>query len=248
MPMKLTKKMRSESASFSVTRDEMNHEEVCGKAINKLTPNGPLGYEPTTELGKLARNNIEWLYHNGARYWTGYKKPLSTIRCPSFSALSFSVKSLPQRFSTACTKALIFLYSKKRSKISDAMKADTSASVWHCSKKSCRRCLKKTKKQSPSNSAPDSFSLSGILFEPPEEFWQLPPTFIPAQRLLEEQARSAGFGILDLEKRKENWRTAVVRLKTIVEPYGVKFPALPEIGVDGVICQFSHKYCSELGS
>ena len=43
----------------------------------------------------------------------------------------------------------------------------------------------------------------------------------------------AGFGILDHEQRKENWRTAVVRLKTIVEPHGVKFPALPEIGVDG---------------
>ena len=75
--------------------------------------------------------------------------------------------------------------------------------------------------------------LSGILYEPPEEFWQLPPTFLPAQRLLEEKAREAGFGILSIEKRRENWRTAVVRLKTIVEPYGVKFPALPEIDVDG---------------
>jgi hypothetical protein len=56
---------------FSVTRDEMNHEEVCGRAITKLTPNGPLGYEPETTLGLLARNNIQWLYHNGARYWNG---------------------------------------------------------------------------------------------------------------------------------------------------------------------------------
>ena len=36
-----------------------------------------------------------------------------------------------------------------------------------------------------------------------------------------------------MEKRRENWRTAVVRLKTIVEPHGIKFPALPEIDVDG---------------
>ena len=54
---------------FSITRDEVNHEEVCGRAIQLFTPGGPLGYEPQTPLGKLARNNVEWLYHNGARYW-----------------------------------------------------------------------------------------------------------------------------------------------------------------------------------
>src|SRR4030095_2498828 len=30
---------------FSVTRDEMNHEEVCGKAITRLTPDGAIGCE-----------------------------------------------------------------------------------------------------------------------------------------------------------------------------------------------------------
>ena len=46
---------------FSVVRDEMNHEEVCGRAIKAMTPDCPIGYEPLTPLGKLARNNIEWL-------------------------------------------------------------------------------------------------------------------------------------------------------------------------------------------
>lgn len=59
---------------FSVTRDEVNHEEICQRAIQALTPGGPLGYEPETALGKLARNNTLWLYHNGGRYWDGYKK------------------------------------------------------------------------------------------------------------------------------------------------------------------------------
>lgn len=37
---------------FSVTRDEMNHEEVCGRAISKLTPGGPLhSYEWQGPLG-----------------------------------------------------------------------------------------------------------------------------------------------------------------------------------------------------
>src|SRR6185437_9098191 len=75
---------------FSVTRDEMNHEEVCGRALTAMTPNGPLGYEPQTLLGKLARNNIEWLYHNGARYWTGYKKAVEYYPMPIlFSSFLF---------------------------------------------------------------------------------------------------------------------------------------------------------------
>ena len=67
---------------FSVTRDEVNHEEVCGRAIQLFTPGGPLGYEPQTPLGKLARNNVEWLYHNGARYWDGFKKGVHKYPLP----------------------------------------------------------------------------------------------------------------------------------------------------------------------
>ena len=67
---------------FSVTRDEVNHEEVCGRAIQLFTPGGPLGFEPQTALGKLARNNIEWLYHNGARYWDAFKKGVHKYPVP----------------------------------------------------------------------------------------------------------------------------------------------------------------------
>ena len=80
--------------------------------------------------------------------------------------------------------------------------------------------------------------LSGVLYEPPKEFWSLPDTFLPAQRMLEEEARSAGFGILTREERLRNWRIAVLRMKATLDPYDVKFPALPEIGVDGETVDF----------
>ncbi|GAA3314137.1 hypothetical protein [Nonomuraea dietziae] len=57
---------------FSITRDEMNHEECCQRTIAKLWPGGPLDWTPVTDLEKAAHNNIGWLYHNGGRYWTGY--------------------------------------------------------------------------------------------------------------------------------------------------------------------------------
>ncbi len=80
--------------------------------------------------------------------------------------------------------------------------------------------------------------LSGILYEAPDDFWELPETFRPAHRLLEETAREAGLGILTLDKRRENWRDAVLKLKGILDPHGIEFPAIPEIGVDGKTVAF----------
>src|ERR1700722_5690254 len=59
---------------FSITRDEMNHEETCGRAITMLVPGGPVEWVPKSELERVAYNNIKWLYHNGGRYWSGYPK------------------------------------------------------------------------------------------------------------------------------------------------------------------------------
>ncbi|MBX9694321.1 MAG: hypothetical protein K2Z81_18190 [Cyanobacteria bacterium] len=218
---------------FSVTRDEMNHEEVCGRAITTLTPNGPLGFEPQTELGRLARNNIEWLYHNGARYWRGYKKAVEYYPMPIlFSSFLFGEVASSTLFHSMHLSTKIPVFKEAFRNIG----RDEGRHLSFCLAL-LREVLPKLSEEEKATVTKQFRAgfifLSGILFEPPDEFWELPPTFLPAQRLLEEKAREAGFGVLTMDKRRENWRTAVVRLKTIVEPYGVKFPALPEIDVDG---------------
>ncbi len=218
---------------FSVTRDEMNHEEVCGRAINKLTPNGPLGYEPQTILGKLARNNVEWLYHNGARYWRGYKHAVEHYPMPIlFSSFLFGEVASSTLFHSMYESTEIPVFKEAFRNIG----RDEGRHLSFCLallKEILPRLSEQDKMVITKQFRAGFVFLSGILYEPPAEFWHLPDTFLPAQRLLEEKAREAGFGILTLEKRRENWRTAVVRLKTVVEPYGIKFPALPEIDVDG---------------
>jgi len=218
---------------FSVTRDEMNHEEVCGRALTAMTPNGPLGYEPQTLLGKLARNNIEWLYHNGARYWTGYKKAVEYYPMPIlFSSFLFGEVASSTLFHSMYESTDIPVFKEAFKNIG----RDEGRHLSFCLAllKEVLPKMTEEERQTVTKQFRAGFVfLSGILYEPPADFWKLPPTFLPAQRLLEEKAREAGFGILTLEKRRENWRTAVVRLKTIVEPYGIKFPALPEIDVDG---------------
>ncbi|MBZ0188919.1 MAG: hypothetical protein K8F91_21930 [Candidatus Obscuribacterales bacterium] len=218
---------------LSVTRDEMNHEEVCGRVITKFTPGGPLGYEPQTVLGKLARNNIEWLYHNGARYWNGYKTAVEHYPMPIlFSSFLFGEVASSTLFHGMYESTTIAVLKEAFRNIG----RDEGRHLSFCLallKEVLPKLTDEEKEMVTKQFRAGFIFLSGILYEPPSEFWKLPDTFLPAQRLLEEQAREAGLGVLTLEKRKENWRTAVVRLKTIVEPHGVKFPALPEIDVDG---------------
>jgi rubrerythrin len=223
---------------FSVTRDEMNHEEVCGRAIRMLTPGGPLQFEPTTPLGKLARNNIEWLYFNGARYWDGFKNAIEEYEIPIlFSSFLFGEVASSTLFASMQETTDIPLFKEAFRHI--ARDEGRHLSICLAVLKNILPNLSQDDKDMITKQIRAGFIfLSGVLYEPPAEFWKLPPTFIASQRLLEESARSAGFGVLSHEQRKKNWRTAVLRMKQTLDPYGIKFPALPEIGIDGETVDF----------
>ena len=75
--------------------------------------------------------------------------------------------------------------------------------------------------------------LSGVLFEPPMDFWDIAEDFIPAQREIEAMARTAGFFIPEYEAKKENWKNAMLNLKGVLDKYDIPFPAIPEVGITG---------------
>ena len=75
--------------------------------------------------------------------------------------------------------------------------------------------------------------LSAVLYEPPEDFWDLPPDFIEVQRRCEAVAREAGFHIPEYDAKRENWRQAILNLKTVLDKYDIPFPAIPEVGISG---------------
>lgn len=77
--------------------------------------------------------------------------------------------------------------------------------------------------------------LSMILWEPPDgTFWELPPYFLDNHRVLMGYARDAGLGVLGYAEQAENWRVAMARVRAIVERWGIEFPAIPELDIDGV--------------
>lgn len=223
---------------FLITRDEVNHEEICQRAIETLTPGGPLGYAPKTALGRLAQNNVKWYFHNGARYWQGFKAGIGRHPLPilftSFLMGETAAATLFQEMHQKCTIPVL---------------KDAFRRVGQDESRHLRICLTLLENVLPKLAQQHKATitkqiragfifLSGILYEPPEEFWELPKTWRPAHRLLEEEARNAGLGILSLEERRENWRTALLRMKGLVEPHGIVFPAIPEVGITGETVAF----------
>jgi rubrerythrin len=218
---------------FSVVRDEMNHEEVCGRAIQALTPGGPLGHDPVTPLGRVARNNVEWLYFNGSRYWSGFKRAVDKYPLPIlFTSFLFGEVASSTLFHGMYQNTTIPVFKEAFKRIGQDEGRHLGI------------CLAVLQKLLPQLTQADKdmitlqlragfVFLSGVLFEPPEQFWKLPPGFIESQREIEAVARTAGLGVLSYEERKENWKTAVLRMKANLDPYGIEFPALPEVGIDG---------------
>lgn len=223
---------------FSIVRDEVNHEEICQRAIQILTPNGPLAYEPQTPLGKLARNNIKWYYHNGCRYWTGFKSGVQKFQLPIlFTSFLMGEIAAATLFHTMYQRTTIPVFKECFRNVGK----DEARHMAICLAvlENVLPALTDEQRGIITKQIRAGFVfLSGILFKPPTDFWELGPTFLPAHELLEVAAREAGLGILTEEERAENWRKAVLRLKGLLEPHGVVFPALPEIGIDGATVAF----------
>ncbi|MFI4986917.1 MAG: ferritin-like domain-containing protein [Alphaproteobacteria bacterium] len=223
---------------FLITRDEVNHEEVCQRAIEIMTPGGPLGFTPETALGRLAQNNVKWYFHNGARYWQGFKGGVARHPLAVLFA-SFLMGEI----------AATTLFQQMHQKTTIPVFKEAFRRVGQDEARHLRICLTLLEnilpKLAPGQKATITkqiragfIFLSGILYEPPGEFWELPESWRPAHRLLEEEARGAGLGILSLDERRENWRTALLRMKGLLEPHGIAFPAIPEIGIDGETVAF----------
>jgi hypothetical protein len=223
---------------FSIVRDEVNHEEVCQLAIQTLTPGGPLDYQPETPLGQLARNNTKWLFHNGCRYWEGFKNAVHKFPLPIlFSSFLMGEVASSALFHSMYQRTTIPVLKEAFRRVGqdEARHMGICMAVLH---QILPNINDQQREQITKQLRAGYVFLSGILYEPPEDFWELPETFRPAHRLLEDTARDAGLGILTLEERRDNWRAAVLKLKGVLDPYGVEFPAIPEIGIDGKTVTF----------
>jgi hypothetical protein len=219
---------------FTVTRDEVNHEECCQRVIARLVPNGPLRFDPRTDLERAAINNIEWLYHNGARYWRGYSASLD----------KYPLSVLFTSFLLGEVAASTLFYGMSQRTNRPVFK-DIFTKVGQDESRHLAICLKMLENDWPGLN--DDYKamitrqlragfvfLSMILWEPPQLFWELPPYFVENHRVLVDLARDGGLGVLSFDEQADNWRYAIAKVKKVVEDWGIKFPAIPELDLDGV--------------
>ena len=219
---------------FSITRDEVNHEETCGRVIQRLVPGGPVNWEPKSELELVAHNNIQWLYHNGGRYWTGYSTSLGryplAILFTSFMMGEVASSTLFHGMSRASRHPLF---------------EDAFRRIGLDESRHLQICITLLEKDWPGLTDDHrSFVtkqlragfvfLSMILWEPPNQFWQLPDYFLANHRALLKIAREAGLGVLTVDEQADNWRLAIARVRKLVERWGIQFPAIPELDIEGV--------------
>lgn len=219
---------------FSVTRDEQNHEQMCGLAITKLLEHpDPLTYEPKTELGRKLQKNTKWLYYNGGRYWSGYKSAVPkyslAVLFSSFLMGEIAAATIFHQMAEGCREEVF---------------KEAFRNIGRDEGRHMAICMALMERDYPKMDLADKplitkqvragyLFLSAVLFEPPPDFWDLPNDFIANQRAGEEVARAAGFHIPDYESKKENWKKAMLNLKGVLDRYDIPFPAIPEVGISG---------------
>ena len=217
-----------------MTRDEQNHEQMCGLAITKLLESpSPLEYEPKTDLGRRLQKNARWLYYNGGRYWNGYKQAVPkyslAVLFSSFLMGEIAAATIFKQMSQSCEE-LVF--------------QEAFRNIGRDEGRHMAICLSLMERDYPQRDESEKaiitkqiragyLFLSAVLFEPPEEFWDLPADFIDTQREAEAIAREAGFGVPEYEAKKENWRAAMLNLKAVLDKYDTPFPAIPEVDITG---------------
>ena len=219
---------------FSVTQDEQMHEQMCGTAITRFLEHpDPLTYTPKTELGRRLQKNTRWLYHNGARYWTGYKAAVPkyslAVLFSSFLMGEIAAATIFHQMAAGCTEPVF---------------KEAFRNIGKDEGRHMGICLALMERDYPKMDLSDKplitkqvragyLFLSAVLFEPPMDFWDLPADFIENQRAGEAVARTAGFAIPEYEAKKANWRAAILNLKGALDKYDIPFPAIPEVGISG---------------
>ena len=219
---------------FSVTRDEQNHEQVCGLAITRLLDHpDALTYAPKSDLGMKLQRNVKWLYYNGARYWEGYKKAVPkynlSVLFSSFLMGEIAAATIFHQMAKGCEE-IVF---QEAFRLIGRDEGRHMAICMALMERDYPNLTEQDKDTITKQIRAGYLFLSAVLFEPPADFWDLPDDFIPVQQQAEAVARAAGFGIPSRETKLENWRNAMLNLKGILDRYDTPFPAIPEVGITG---------------
>jgi len=217
----------------AVTFDECRHDEVCRRACNKLCPNFPYRYYPTTDFEKKALKNITALYDNGRRYWNGFMKAWDKYSLELiFSSFFFAEIGAQLIFHTVGELSKIDVYKQAFQNITvDESRhlAGTMSLLDNLAKE-----MKPEQKLMITRQMKHGFIfLSPLLYRPMSVFWHLPKGFDEIDQEMETIARDSGLGVPGIEEKSKGWLEAIERRREQIEKLGVPVPAIKEINLEG---------------
>lgn len=219
---------------LTIARDEMNHDEICRRVAQTLVPGFPFDFEPKTELERIAQSNQRWISYTNSRYWKGYLKAFESRRFPAITTAFILGEA---------AASVIFMQTSERARhplFKQAFRligTDESRHFAFCNyiaQKEFATFSDEEKATMSKNIRAGFVYISIILDIPHPPFWDVPDGFTESHLRFEEVAAGAGLGIPPVEERREMWRKAALRVKSLTDRFGFEFPALPEVGIEGV--------------
>ncbi len=218
----------------TISRDEMHHDEICRRTAQTLVPGFPFDFEPKTELEEMAVANMRWVSYINSKYWSSFKSAFDRNRFPTLTT-NFILGE--------AAASLIFMRSAERSE--HPFFADTFRKIARDESRHFAFCnymaqeyfatFDDEEREKMTKRLRAAFIYISIVLEIPRQpFWDVPDGFIDSHLELERLAVQGGLGLPPLEERQDIWKKAALRVKGLTDRAGIAFPALPEVGIEGV--------------
>lgn len=217
---------------LTIARDEGNHDEMCRRVVETLLPGFPYR-EPTSELEQIAANNMRWIQYTNSRYWDGYKR--------AYTERSLSAVMSPFIVGEAAASLVYMATSKSGTHpvLSDILRhigIDESRHFAFChylADATWGSLTDHERKALTRNLRAAYIYISVVFGQAHPPFWNVPDYFNPSHARLSDVALSAGLGILPESDRIDIWRKGMLRVKSVSDRFGIDFPAMPELDIDG---------------
>jgi hypothetical protein len=220
---------------LSIARDEGNHDLVGKLVCEKLLPGFPHAFAPRTELEWAAMRNIAWTQESVNRFWTGYRSAYDKYR---FQVLlsgfasgeavgTLTYGNLSKQSAHPLFRQLLGYMAKDESRHFQTATYFIRRYLPHMTEPEAEATVKNL------GASYAYFSLF-MAEQPNPRFWgHLPPSWRLWHERLENHARSAGLAIADGKTKNDYWREGLLRVKSVTDEIGVRFLAIPELGIDG---------------
>lgn len=218
---------------LTIARDEANHDEMSRRIVTKLLPGFPNSFSPSTPSETAAWRNLQWIQYTNSRYWSAFKKSFDNRRLlahMSNFAVGEAAASLIYMKMSAGTEHPILQDVLRHIGVDESRHFACfnymAQQIWGDLTDEERQTLAKGIKAS-------YIYISVVFGEPKAPFWDVPDGFRTQHDRMQRAAYDAGLGVPAPADRDDIWRKAMLRVKAVGDRYGLPWPRIEDLDIDG---------------